>query len=221
MSELLDLSAHELLTTTRAVRKRLDLHRPVPDDVIMECIATAQQSPSGSNNPTVQFVIVRDADKRRAIGEIYGQVYAMYKTWDGIYIGSIAKGDDTADAVQQQSAGSADWLGEHMGDAPVLVIPCNVGMRTDAAPSSVGGASAYGNVLPAMWSFMLAARLRGLGTAWTTLHLVREKEVADILGIPFDTVQQMCLSPLAYTLGTDFKVAHRPDPSTLVRWDGW
>lgn len=221
MSELLDLTAHDLLTTTRAVRKRLDCAREVPDDVIMECIATAQQSPSGSNNPTVQFVVVKDPAKRRAIGDIYRDCYSQYRTWDGIYIGSIKKGDEVADAVQAKSAGSADWLGEHMGEAPVLVIPCNVGIRTDAAPSAVLGAAAYGNVLPAMWSFMLAARLRGLGTAWTTLHLMREKDVAEVLGIPYDSVQQMCLSPLAYTQGTDFKPAHRPDPSTLVRWDGW
>ncbi|CAB4738210.1 unannotated protein [freshwater metagenome] len=108
-----------------------------------------------------------------------------------------------------------------MGDAPVLVIACNAaGARTDGQNGMVG-ASMMGNILPAMWSFMLAARARGLGTAWTTLHLIQEQAVAEILGIPFDTVQQTCLSPLAFTKGTDFKVAARPDPDTVIHWDTW
>jgi nitroreductase len=82
-------------------------------------------------------------------------------------------------------------------------------------------ASMLGNILPGMWSFMLAARARGLGTAWTTVHLMMEQQVADILGIPFDTVQQVCLSPLAYTKGTDFKAAARPPVDSIIHWDGW
>jgi nitroreductase len=215
----LDLTPDQLLTTTRAVRKRLDFGRPVPDDLVRECVATAFQSPSGSNNPTMQFVVVRDEAKRRAIGDVYRQCFAAYKSMDGVYAGSIEKGSDQANAQQQRVASSADYLGEHMGEAPVLVIACTTG-RTDGQPGMMA-ASILGNVLPAMWSFMLAARVRGLGTCWTTLHLMQEQAIANIVGIPFEAVQQVCLSPLAYTQGTDFKPAVRPDPETIIHWDTW
>jgi len=216
---LLPLTPDELLSTTRAVRKRLDFTKPVPDDLVRECVALAMQSPSGSNNMTMQFVVVRDADKRAAIGEIYRQSYGVYTTLDGIYIGSIDKGSDEANAQQRRSASSADFLGEHMGEAPVLIIPCIQG-RVDGLPGMMA-ASALGNVRPAMWSLMLAARARGLGTCWTTLHLMQEQAVAEILGVPFESVQQVCLSPLAYTSGTDFKPAARPEPDTIIHWDTW
>jgi nitroreductase len=217
---LLPLNPDELLSTTRAVRKRLDFTREVPDDLIRECVAAAMQSPSGSNNMTMQFVIVRDPDTRRAIGDVYRQCYGVYQTLDGIYIRTIDKGEAQAQQQQVRSADSADYLGEHMGDAPALVLACTAGGRVDGAPAMMA-ASMLGNVLPATWSFMLAARARGLGTAWTTVHLMMEKQVADIVGIPFDTVQQVCLSPLAFTIGTDFKPAVRPAPDTIIHWDKW
>lgn len=216
---LLPLGPDELLSTTRAVRKRLDFSRPVPDELIRECVAMAMQSPSGSNNMTMQFVVVRDEAKRRAIGEIYRQCYAMYQNMPGIYIGSIDKGDELANAQQQRSASSADFLGEHMGDAPALVIACTAG-RTDGMPAMVTS-SMMGNVLPAMWSFMLAARARGLGTCWTTVHLFMEQQAAEVLGIPFDAVQQVCLTPVAFTSGTDFKPAARPAADSIIHWDNW
>mgnify|MGYP003349204595 CR=1 FL=1 len=175
----LNLSADDVLATTRAVRKRLDFDRPVPDELIRECVAMAQQSPSGSNNPSMSFMIVKDAKKRKAVGEVYNRCFEQYKTWDGRYIGSIDKGTPEGNAQQQRSASSADFLAPRMGDAPVLVIACNKGARSDGLNGMVG-ASLMGNILPAMWSFMLAARARGLGTAWTTLHLMQEQAVADI-----------------------------------------
>jgi nitroreductase len=217
---LLPLDADQLLSTTRAVRKRLDFSRPIEDSVIRECVDIAMQSPSGSNNMTMQFVVVRDEAKRKAIGEVYRQCYEIYRSLDGIYIGSIEKSNEVENAQQSRSASSADFLGEHMGDAPALVIACNVGSRVEGAPAMMA-ASMMGNVLPAMWSFMLAARARGLGTAWTTVHLMMEQQVADIVGIPFETVQQACLSPLAYTKGTDFKPAARPDADSIIHWDTW
>lgn len=217
---LLPLDPDQLLNTTRAVRKRLDFTRLVPDDLIRECVAVAMQSPSGSNNMTMQFVIVRDPAKRRAIGDVYRQCYTIYQSLDGIYIRSIDKGEQSAQAQQVRSADSADYLGDHMGDAPVLVLACNAGARVDGA-SAMMAASMLGNVIPATWSFMLAARARGLGTAWTTVHLMMEQQVADIVGIPFDSVQQVCLSPLAYTVGTDFKPAARPAPDSIIHWDTW
>lgn len=217
---LLPLDPDQLLSTTRAVRKRLDFERPVPDDLVRECVELAMQSPSGSNNMTMQFVVVRDEAKRKAIGDIYRQCYSIYQSMDGVYIRSIDKGDDSANAQQQRSADSADFLGDHMGDAPVLVIGCTQGARADGMPGMMVS-SVMGNVLPAMWSFMLAARARGLGTAWTTVHLMMEQQVADVLGIPFDSVQQVCLSPLAFTKGTDFKPAKRPAADSIIHWDTW
>jgi nitroreductase len=169
---------------------------------------------------TMQFVVVRDEAKRQAIGEVYRQCYEIYRSLDGIYIGSIDKGDVAENAQQSRSASSADFLGNRMGDAPALILACNVGSRVEGAPAMMA-ASMMGNVLPAMWSFMLAARARGLGTAWTTVHLMMEQQVADIVGIPFDTVQQACLSPLAYTVGTDFKPAARPAADSIIHWDTW
>jgi nitroreductase len=217
---LLPLDADQLLTTTRAVRKRLDFSRPVDDQVIRECVEIAMQSPSGSNNMTMQFVIIRDEEKRRAIGDIYRQCYDIYRSLDGVYIGSIEKGGDRENQQQQRSAASADFLADHMGDAPALVLACNKGSRVEGAPAMMT-ASMMGNVLPAMWSFMLAARARGLGTAWTTIHLMMEQQVADVLGIPFESVQQACLSPLAYTVGTNFSAASRPPADSIIHWDAW
>jgi nitroreductase len=217
---LLPLNPDELLSTTRAVRKRLDFTRPVPDDLIRECVALAMQSPSGSNNMTMQFVVVRDEAKRTAIGEIYAQCFEIYKSLDGVYVGSIQKDTEQEQAQQKRVESSALYLAEHMAKAPALVIACNDGARLDGVPA-IMAASLGGNVLPAMWSFMLAARARGLGTAWTTMHLMMEQAVAEVVGIPFETVQQLCLSPLAYTIGTDFKPAARPPADSIIHWDTW
>ena len=211
---LLDLNPDQLLSTTRAVRKRLDFTRPVPEPLIRECVALALQAPSGSNVVTMRFVMVRDEKKRQAIGGIYREVYAGYQASPS-YAGRRLSGDAERDRVQQKVASSADYLGEHMGDAPVLVLGCNEG--TDRASAQAG----MGNILPGMWSFMLAARARGLGTAWTTMHRFREQEVADIVGIPYETVAQAVLTPVAYTQGTDFKPAARPEPDAVIHWDGW
>jgi nitroreductase len=215
---LLDISADEVLNTTRAVRKRLDFSRPVEDDVIRECVATAMQAPSGSNRMTMQFVVVRDADKRQAIADVYKQCWAIYSTLP-VFAGAIKKDGDAEQAQQDRVVDSATYLSERMGDAPALVLGCTAG-RVDGVPAMMS-ASSMGNILPGMWSFMLAARARGLGTAWTTISLMMEKEVAEIVGIPFDDVQQACLTPLAYTVGTDFKRALRPEPDSIIHWDTW
>jgi nitroreductase len=217
---LLPLSPDELLSTTRAVRKRLDFERPVPDELVTECLELAMQSPSGSNNPTMQFVVVRDPDLRAAVGAIYRQCYSIYQQLPGIYIRTIDKGSDDANAQQQRSADSADYLADHMGDAPVLVVACSTSGRLDGVPA-VMSVNAMANVQPAMWSFMLAARARGLGTCWTSVHLFMEQQVADVLGIPFDQVQQVCLTPVAFTKGTDFRSADRPASDSMIHWDRW
>ena len=216
----LDLTPDQLLTTTRAVRKRLDFSRPVPDDVVRECVATAFQSPSGSNNPTMQFVVVRDEAKRRAIGEMYRQCFAVYKSMDGVYVGSIDKGSDEANAQQQRVASSADYLGEHMGEAPVLVIACTAG-RTDGQPGDDGGLDRSATCSRPCGASCWRPARGASAPAGPRSHLMQEQAVADIVGIPFEAVQQVCLSPLAYTNGTDFKPAVRPDPDTIIHWDTW
>lgn len=215
---LIDLSADDVLNTTRAVRKRLDFSRPVDDDLIRECVSTAMQAPSGSNNMTMQFVVVKDAAKRAAIGEVYKQCWAIYESLPA-FAGKISKDGEAGRAQQERVVDSATYLSEHMAEAPALVIGCTAG-RVDGAPAMMA-ASSMGNILPGMWSFMLAARARGLGTAWTTIALMMEKEIADIVGLPFDDVQQACLTPLAHTVGTDFKRAARPEPDTIIHWDTW
>ncbi|MEA2321213.1 MAG: hypothetical protein QOD81_1063 [Solirubrobacteraceae bacterium] len=210
----LDLDPDQLLSTTRAVRKRLDFTRPVPDDLIRECVALALQAPSSSNVLTMRFVVVTDAEKRRALGEVYRQCYADYRESPS-YAGRQVKRDAAGQAQQARVAESADFLGEHLGEAPVLVLACNEG------PSREAAVAGQGSVLPGTWSFMLAARARGLGTSWTQLHLSREREVAGLLGIPYDTVAQAVLTPVAYTKGTDFKPARRPAPEEVIHWNGW
>jgi nitroreductase len=176
------------------------------------------QAPSGSNLMTMQFVVVKDADKRRAIGEIYAQCWAIYRAMP-FFAGAIRKDDVAEQAQQDRVVDSATYLSEHMAEAPALVLGCTAG-RVDGVPATVA-ASSMGNILPGMWSFMLAARARGLGTAWTTISLMMEREVADVVGIPSDEVQQACLTPLAYTVGTDFKRALRSEPDSIIHWDTW
>ncbi len=211
---LLPLDPDQLLTTTRAVRRRLDFSRPVPAELIRECVAIALQAPSASNVVTMGFVVVTDAVKRRAIGALYQDVYTAYKASPG-YAGRQLPEDPERALQQGRVARSADYLGEHLGEAPALVIAVNEGANREQALAGMG------SVLPAMWSFMLAARARGLGTAWTSMHRAREQEVAELLGIPYDTVVQAVLSPLAFAKGTDFKPALRPDPEEVTHWEVW
>lgn len=218
MPTQLDLTPDELLSTTRAVRKRLDLERPVPLEVIRECIELAVQAPSGSNRQGWHWVVVTDPAQRRALGELYRAAFDEYAA-SGHFPGNQLSGDTEADAVRQRVAGSARYLSEKMGEVPTLVIPCQSG-RLDNA-SSAAGASYWGSLFPAVWSFCLAARSRGLGTSWTTLHLRYEREAADILGIPYDSVSQGALLPVAYTVGTDFKPAARVDLDSIVHIGGW
>jgi nitroreductase len=215
----LDLSPDELLTTTRAVRKRLDLTRDVPRALIRECVEVAQQAPSGSNRQDWHLVVVTDPGRRRDLAELYRRSYAAYRGSRG-YAGNVgAPGSDRAE-TQQRVASSADHLAEVLHEVPVHVVPC-VTRRLPADAPHAAVASLYGSILPATWSFMLAARARGLGTAWTTLHLVYEREAAEVLGIPYDAVTQVALSPLAYFTGETFQPAPREPVDTMLSWDRW
>ncbi len=213
-----DLSTDELLSTTRTVRKRLDLERPVPVEVVRECLELAVQAPSGSNSQGWHWVVVTDADKRRQLGELYRRGFQAYAAAPQ-YLGKRSTGDPEADAVGQRVASSAEYLAEKMGEVPVLLIPC-LSNRADNA-TSAHSASYWGSLFPAVWSFCLAARSRGLGTAWTTLHLSYEREAADVLGIPYEKVSQGAMLPVAYTKGTDFKPAPRKNLDSIVHIDSW
>jgi len=222
----LDLTNDQLLSTTRAVRKRLDMDREVPLDVIKECMELAVQAPTGSNAQSWQFVFVTDPEKKAKIGEFYRQAYEVYKTLPmSIHHLNQDTGDNKMTNSQNRSASSADYLGENMGKVPAMMIPCITG-RTDlpvpeGMPAVVGQASQLGSVIPAAWNFMLAARARGIGTAWSTLHLFYEREIADLLGIPYDQIMQVALIPIAYTIGTEFKPAYRPPLETVMHVNEW
>lgn len=201
-----------LLTTTRAVRKRLDLSRPVPDELIAECIEIAFQAPTGSNRQGWGFVVVTDPGKKKALGEIYRRVFVNYaQTPQAEY----EEGDRRHDQ-QPKVRDSATYLAEHMGEAPALVVACLEGRP----PGRGSQAGYYGSILPAAWSFMLAARARGLGTAWTSMHLVHEREAAELLGIP-ENVTQSVLTPVAYYTGDGFKRADRLPAGELTHWNTW
>ena len=212
----LPLTPDELLSTTRTVRKRLDLTRPVPIELIRECIEIALQAPSGSNRQAWQWVVVTDPELRAQVGTIYGEETRKY-LGSGASAGDLFAGDPERAAVQRRVGSSAEWLGEHMGAVPVLLLPC---LETGRTLPDGNQAGLWGSLLPAVWSYALAARARGLGTAWTTLHLAREAEVADLLGIPAG-VHQGALVPTAYYTGDTFKPATRQPLNEVLHIDDW
>jgi nitroreductase len=199
----------EVLRTTRAVRRRLDLDRPVPRGVILECLQLAIQAPTASNRQDWRWLVVTDPGKRAALAELYAAT-------GGAYLAAAA--ENAADAQTRRVYESALELTRTLPRVPVHVIPC-IERRLGGAPTVVA-ASAYGSILPATWSFLLALRARGLGSVWTTLHLAREAEAAELLGIP-SGVTQVALLPVAYTIGTDFKAARRGPVEQVTYWDSW
>jgi nitroreductase len=218
MAPILDLGPDELLSTTRAVRKRLDLERPVPMELIRECVDLATQAPSGSNMQGWHFVVVTDEEKKAKLGEIYARAFDIYKNMP-IAAGSVSTGDDERDATQERVRASAIYLAEVMGRCPVLVVPCITG-KVDGMPNMMSS-SLLGSIIPAAWSFCLAARARGLGTSWTSLHLMFEQEAAEVLGIPFEEVTQVALIPVAHTKGTDFRPGPRIPLDDILHVDTW
>ena len=198
-----------LLATTRAVRKRLDLERPVEPEIILDCLRLAVQSPTGSNSQGWHWIVVTDAEKRAQLKELYGAMARPYLE---------SQADDAVDPQTRKVYQSAVYLLNILDQVPVHVIPCIEG--TVEANENFAGASFYGSILPAVWSFMLALRSRGLGSAWTTLHLAKEAETAELLGIP-DGITQVALIPVAYTTGGDFKPAVRPPVEGITYWDTW
>jgi len=207
VTDLLPLTPDELLTTTRAVRRRLDLTRPVPMEVIREALEVALQAPSGGNRQKWHWIAVTDPALKARVAEYYRRSHLAYRE----------AGGEPADAAAARIATSSDYLREVMAEVPVLMIGA---IDTGGADLSGNQAGLWGSLLPAAWSLALALRARGLGTTWTTLHLEYEREVAEILGIPAD-VRQGVLLPIAYTKGTDFRPGPRADLDSVLHVDGW
>jgi nitroreductase len=203
---VLDLTPDELLSTTRTVRKRLDLTRPVDRALLEECLDLALQAPTGGNLQGWHFVLVTDPDRKRAIADLYRK--------------SKRENDPSSVPPEHQAImDSSAYLAEHLHEVPVLVVPCIEG-RVDDAPLLVQAVT-WGSILPATWSLMLAARARGLGTAWTSLHLAYEREAAEVLGIPYERVMQVALIQVAHTIGTEFKPGARVRSDEHLHWDRW
>ncbi|MEM7094898.1 MAG: nitroreductase family protein [Actinomycetota bacterium] len=197
-----------LLSTTRAVRKRLDFDRDVPDDVLIECLQLATQAPTGSNRQGWRWMVVRDAAKKEALAD-------MYRRAGGDYLKAAAADADTGSQTGRV-LDSANFLAEKLGEVPVMVIPMIIGRLEDDTTNSAAGM--FGSIIPAIWSFQLALRSRGLGSCYTTLHLGLEDEAAQLLGIP-PHMTQAALIPVGYTKGTDFKPAARPPVEEITYLD--
>jgi nitroreductase len=210
----LGLTADEVLTTTRAVRKRLDFNRPVELSIIRECVEIAIQAPVGGNTPRFTFIVVTDKEKRLALAEIYRKFWSEH-------VAPAPRPGETVNTGYQRIVPSANHLAEHMHDVPVLMIACFASRsgRIAGAPNFALGSSVY----PAVWSYMLAARERGLGTCMTTGHLKYEREAAEVLNIPYDEVAQVCMIPTAYTIdgNTQFRRARRPPVDEFIRIDSY
>lgn len=206
---VLPLLPDDLLSTTRAVRRRLDLTRPVEREVLEECLSLAQQAPTAGFAQNWHFVVVTDPELREGLGKLWrrsGERYLQHRA---------AAGSPQAERI----VASVRHLIEHIHEVPVHVIPCVEG-RTDGKPAWQQ-ASRWASIIPAAWSFMLAARSRGLGSVWTTFHLAFEREAAELLGLPYEEVMQAALIPVAYTIGTDFKPGRRRPLETFVHWERW
>jgi nitroreductase len=188
----------------------LDFDRPVERAVVEECLELALQAPSGGNRQAWHWVFVTDPAKRAAVAELYADGFVK------------AYGPDVVPEMtdtERRMWLSARFLADNFARVPVMLIPCQWG-RVDGAGNEAQAAF-WGSLLPAVWSFMLALRSRGLGSAWTTLHLSHEEEVAELLGIPYARCAQAGLFPIAYTVGTDFKTGPRKDLGGIVHWDEW
>ena len=204
-------SVDYILETTRSVRKRLDMSRPVPTDLVMEALEVALQAPTGSNNQGWRWLIVTDKTKIAQVGEHYRKSFMAYA-------GDAKRPESEDPRVQQQwrVTSSARYLADHMHEVPMLVFACIKGRLA----AGEDGAGLFGSSIPAAWSLMLALRARKVGSAWTTLHLRYEKECNAILGIPDDITTSVML-PVAYFSGETFKKATRIPAAALTYFDTW
>lgn len=211
---VLPLPPDGLLTTTRSVRRRLDLSRPVPMALVRECLEVALQAPTGGNRQGWHWLVVTDPELRSGVAGYYRRAYAAYRA-------AVDRADPVGGGARQDTLrrvrSSSDHLAEHMADVPVLVLAC---IEAGAELDPGNQAPLWGSLLPAAWSYQLAARARGLGTAWTTLHLGYEREVAALLGIPPE-VRQGVLLPTAYYTGETFRPGPREPLDRVLHVDRW
>jgi nitroreductase len=212
------MTPEELLTTTRTVRKRLDLSRPVPLELIRRALDIALQAPSGSNTQQWQWIVLTDPAKRAAIGELYQRSCREYMESSN-FAGKLFADDPERSKVQERVGTSVEYLADRMGEVPVLLIPC-LQVAADGELPAGNQAGLWASLLPAVWSYMLACRAFTLGTAWTTLHLKYEKEAAEILGLPAN-VHQAALIPTAFYTGDSFKPAARRPLDEVLHVNGW
>jgi nitroreductase len=210
------LTPDELLTTTPAVRKRLDFTRPVPLELVRQCLQVAIQAPTGGSRQHWHFVVLTSAEKIRAIGDLYRRAWHAH---NAVRTTNYPPGDIRGERLPKLVS-SAMYLAEHMHEVPLLVLACIDG-RVDNGASSSRVAAHYASILPAVWSFMLAARARGLGTVLTTAHLDYERECAEIVGLPYASVTQAALVPVAFYTGQGFRPSARVPLESVVHWDTW
>ncbi len=211
------MDADKALTTTRSVRKRLDFEKPIDPAAIKECIEIALQSPSGSNRQGWHFVVVTDPEKIATISGYYRKIFDIYTKRPPEEQPQYEEGDPRI-AQGERVLDSATYLAENMRRCPAMLIACLEGRPE--SPAAMAQAGFYGSIIPAAWSFMIAARVRGIGMAWTSMHLAYEKEVAELLGIPGDITQSVLL-PMAYFTGDDFKPAQRLPLEQVTHWNSW
>ena len=203
-----------LLSTTRAVRRRLDLTRPVPKELIDECLTLALQAPSGANTQPWHFIVVTDQERRRELAALYKDAWEQYLPT----VSFDYETDDPRAIALPDVVGSAQYLVDNLQHVPVLVVPCIAG-RVDGAPTFMS-ATVLGSIYPAVWSFMLAARSRGLGTTLTTLSMLHDAKVSELLDIP-DTATHCGLVPVAYHTGETFHPARRLSLDATVSHERW
>ena len=202
---------NRLLTTTKQVRKRLNLEQSVPNELLLECIEIAGHAPVGGNLERNRWIIVTDSELKNEIAKAYRSVGLPY-----LQANQGARADSrTAKVIE-----SAIYLIENMHKVPAMVIPLRLDrppVREDEAGSVAGY---FGSVLPSVWSFQLAARARGLGSAWTTFHLAHEEIIAKLLGIP-NSVTQCALLPVAFYTGDSFSPAPRKKAAEVTYLNQW
>ena len=211
-----ELTPDHMLATTRAVRKRLDFDRPVPRELLLECLELAVQAPTGGNRQEWQFLFLTDPAKKKVVADHYALSYDRYRQTQGP---QYAEGD-VRGQQREKVISSSDYLRQRMHEVPVMLIPLHAGRLPENASVQMA-AGFYGSILPAAWSFMLAARARGLGTTWTTLHLKYEKEVSEALGIPYERFTQVALIPIGFYTGQDFKPSPKLPLESVTHWETW
>jgi nitroreductase len=210
------VDAEQLLTTTRSARTSLDLGAPVDLEDIRTSLRIALQAANGTNEQSWRWLVISDPELRRRIGDLYREAY-LQMTGGALVAGAFPAGDPFGRVMS-----STEWLVEHLGDAPLLVLPCyEPYLPKFDNDESFQQATLYGSIFPAVWNFQLALHLRGYGTCLTTMHLLRQEEVGSMLGIP-DTYVQGCLLPVGrLRAGHRFAPAARRPLDEVVAVNGW